>query len=183
MATPAAGPVRTIPHEVHRLAIAVDVGFEDFRDRYEQAVPLLDQDRFQSLIRADADWEQVQRASAYRHDLALFWRLDVGAIMRLADDPPRCVQYLMGNAVIAERMYRHDPSVMLYAPLRVLIHEDGNGRTWFTVDQPSRQFASFGVPAIRAVGIELDRKLARLLAFLNAPVPSALTAGTASGGS
>lgn len=183
MATPGAAPVRTIPYEVHRLAIALDAEFEEFRDRYEQAVPLFDQDRFQSLVRADADWELVQRASAYRHDFALFWRLDVGGIMRLAGDPPRCVQYLMGNVVIAERMYRHDPSVMLYAPLRVLIHEDSNGRTWLTVDQPSKQFASFGIPAITAVGVDLDRKLARLLAFLNASVPPALTAATATGGS
>jgi hypothetical protein len=38
--------------------------------------------------------------------------------MSLAGDPARCTAYLMGNHTIAEQMYRHDPSVMLYAPLR-----------------------------------------------------------------
>lgn len=33
----------------------------------------------------------------------------------------RCTTYLMGNHIVAERMYRHDSGVMLYAPLRVTI--------------------------------------------------------------
>lgn len=52
----------------------------------------------------------------------------------------------MGNHTIAETMFRHDPSVMVYAPLRTLIYEDPAGRTRLAVDQPSLQFASFGDP-------------------------------------
>jgi uncharacterized protein (DUF302 family) len=95
--------------------------------------------------------------------------------MRLAGDSPRCSSYLMGNHTIAERMYRHDPGIMLYAPLRTAIHEDANGTTWFSVDQPSTRFRSFADPAITAVGLELDHKLAALLGSLDAPVPPALT--------
>jgi uncharacterized protein (DUF302 family) len=80
----------------------------------------------------------------------------------------------MGNHTIAERMYRHDPAVMLYAPLRTLIHEDTDGATWFTIDQPSTRFRSFGDPAITQVGLELDHKLTALLEHLGAPVPPAL---------
>jgi hypothetical protein len=49
-------------------------------------------------------------------------------------------------------MCRHDPTVMLYAPLRTLIwqHADGNGR--FTFDQPSVEIRSFGDAAIATVG-------------------------------
>jgi exonuclease VII large subunit len=43
------------------------------------------------------------------------------------------------------------------------------------VDQPSTRFSSFDTPQISAVGIELDRKLAELLAVLDASVPTALT--------
>jgi hypothetical protein len=85
----------------------------------------------------------------------------------------------MGNHTIAQRMYHHNPAVMLYAPLRTAIYEDAAGVTWFAVDQPSTIFGSFGVPAITEVGIELDRKLAALLQFLGAPVPAGLTPGTA----
>jgi hypothetical protein len=94
--------------------------------------------------------------------------------MRLAGDSPNCSSYLMGNHTIAERMYRHDPAIMLYAPLRAAIYEDADGTTWFSVDQPSTRFGSFGDPAITSVGFELDRKLAALLEHLGAPIPAAL---------
>jgi hypothetical protein len=60
-----------------------------------------------------------------------------------------------------------------YTPLRTLVWEDDDGRAWFTVDQPSTQFASFGVPDVSAIGVELDRKLACLLKALGAEVPLA----------
>jgi hypothetical protein len=48
---------------------------------------------------------------------------------------------------------------MLYAPLRTVIWEDQAGGAWFTVGQPSTQFASLQIPEISKVGINLDRKL------------------------
>jgi hypothetical protein len=86
----------------------------------------------------------------------------------------KCTAYLMGNQVIAERMFRHDPVAMLYAPLRVVIHEDRTGITRFELDQPSALFASRGNPEITAVGRELDGYVAALLAALGANVPAAL---------
>ena len=71
-------------------------------------------------------------------------------------------------------MFRHDPRIMLYAPLRTVIWEDHTGDAWFTLDQPSSQFASFGIPEITDVGFELDRKLAALLQALDVAVPSEL---------
>jgi hypothetical protein len=55
--------------------------------------------------------------------------------MELAAESRPCVEYLMGNHVFAQRMFRHDPSVMLYAPLRTAIYVDHDDRTWFTIDQ------------------------------------------------
>jgi uncharacterized protein (DUF302 family) len=48
----------------------------------------------------------------------------------------------MGNHVIVEQMFRHDPRAMLYAPLRTVIWEDTTGNAWYTIDQPSTQFGS-----------------------------------------
>jgi uncharacterized protein (DUF302 family) len=72
-------------------------------------------------------------------------------------------------------MYRYNPAILLYAPLRIAIVEDTDGATWFTVDQPSTRFGSFNTPQIAEVGIELDHKLAALLEHLGAPVPAGLT--------
>jgi hypothetical protein len=71
-------------------------------------------------------------------------------------------------------MFRHDPAIMLYAPLRIAIYEDSAGVTHFSIDQPSTRFASFGDPRITEVGLLLDSKLAALLQLLDLPVPGEL---------
>jgi hypothetical protein len=85
--------------------------------------------------------------------------------------------YMMGNNVVVETMYRHNPAVMLYAPLRTAIYEDLDGGTHFSIDQPSSRFASFGDTRITEVGHLLDAKLAELLALLSLPVPVELGHG------
>ena len=72
--------------------------------------------------------------------------------MQAAPDPADCIAYLMGNHITAERMFRYEPRAMLYAPLHTVIWEDGDSNAWFTVDQPSTQFSSFGIPAVAEVG-------------------------------
>jgi hypothetical protein len=173
-----------VPYEASRLTVAVDVGFEDFQERFERAVPRLDAARFDELRREGATWETVGQvtASAAPHDFLIYWRLDATPLMGLAGHHRRCVEYLMGNHMIAERMFRHDPAVLLYAPLRLAIHDDADGRAHLAIDQPSAQFASFGDLSITQVGLELDQKLAALLTHLRAPIPDALAPTTAASG-
>jgi hypothetical protein len=176
--------IHTVPHEVNRLTVDVPDTFQGFRDRYERAVPEVDAGRFEQLIKDDANWDTVLRATAENapHDFVIYWSHDTTPLMRLAGDRWLCVHYLMGNHTIAQRMFHHDPAVMLYAPLRTEIYQGPDGVTRFAVDQPSTRFSSFGNPDITKVGIELDRKLAALLEYLDAPVPAELVQGRASHG-
>jgi hypothetical protein len=169
--------ITTHAHEVHRLVIAVGTGFDDFRNRYEESVPNLDRERVAEFVRDGADWDTVLRVTPDNapHMFIRFWTFDAGSLFQLAGDSPRCSSYLMGNYTIAERMYRHDPGIMLYMPLRTAIHEDADGTTWFSVDQPSTRFRSFGDPEITYIGLALDHKLAVLLEHLGASVPPTLT--------
>ena len=169
--------IETISHQVDRLTIQIDDTFDGFRNRYEQAVPVFQSERFASLVEREVDWQTVLEATTENapHDFILYWSHDFTSLMRLAGDHGRCVEYLMGNHTIAEKMYRYNPAILLYAPLRTAIVADANGATWFTVDQPSSRFGSFNTPQIAEVGIELDHKLAALLEHLGAPVPAGLT--------
>ena len=112
------------------------------------------------------------------HGFLIYWRNDVHGVMQLAGDGSDCIATSWGNVTIAEQMFRHDPCAMLYAPLRTVIWEDAHEHAWFTVDQPSTQFASFGISAVSVVGVELDRKLAALLEVLRVEVPMALLSST-----
>jgi uncharacterized protein (DUF302 family) len=163
-----------------RLNVEVS-GVREFQRLYEHAVPAQPVDEVAALVERRASWAEVidLHAEVATHGFLIYWRNDVHGVMELANDDNDCIAYLMGNVTIAERMFRHNPRAMLYAPLRTVIWEDGEGRAWFTVDQPSTQFGSFGLPEVTAVGVELDRKLAALLEALRVEVPMALLSSTA----
>lgn len=64
---------------------------------------------------------------------------------------------------------------MMYAPLHTVIWEDQHGDALFTVDQPSKHFASFDIPEIIEVRTELDHRLAALLDATAVAVPLSST--------
>jgi uncharacterized protein (DUF302 family) len=70
--------------------------------------------------------------------------------------------YLIGNPVLANRMYEQHPAIGLYAPLRVSIYEDYAGKCHFTYDRPSKLLEQFKNVEIRVVGRMLDRKMESL---------------------
>ncbi|QUQ68845.1 DUF302 domain-containing protein [Kutzneria sp. CA-103260] len=171
-------PVQTVAHVVRRLAIPVTATFSEFRDSYERAVPALDAARIEQLKRDQASWDLVRQATDENapYSFIRYWGTDVGSLMALAAESRPCTEYLMGNHVFAQRMFRHDPAVMLYAPLRTAIYVDRDEHTWFAIDQPSTRFGSFHDPRIAQVGEELDAKLAALLEHLGLSVPAELVA-------
>jgi uncharacterized protein (DUF302 family) len=94
----------------------------------------------------------------------LFRTSDHGALLRLAGQTKKAVQYLLGNPLFAIQMTQHDIRSALYAPLRVLLYEDEKGRTCVEYDRPSSLFGQFGNAKVTEVATMLDRKLEQLVA-------------------
>jgi uncharacterized protein (DUF302 family) len=94
----------------------------------------------------------------------LFQTSDHGALLRLAGQTKKAVQYLLGNPLFAIQMTQHDIRAGLYAPLRVLLYEDGDGKTCVEYDRPSSLFGQFGKATVTEVAAMLDRKLEQLVA-------------------
>ncbi len=163
-------------HTVTRLVLDVDRPYADFCEQYEAAVPPLAPAHLAELVSKHTAWDNVvaDAAASAPHSFYIFWKMDVAPIMSLAGDTLPCTTYLMGNHTIAERMFRHDPSVMLYVPLRTVVYEDDTHRTRFVIDRPSSLLGSFDNQAIAAVGHELDEHLAKLLEALHVPLPQEL---------
>ena len=72
-------------------------------------------------------------------------------------------------------MYRHDPGVMLNAPLRTMIYTNTAGKAVFVIERPSDQFGAFENKEISKVGVSLDQKVAALLRVLQVLVPEGLS--------
>jgi uncharacterized protein (DUF302 family) len=94
----------------------------------------------------------------------LFRTNDHGALLRLAGQRKKAVQYLLGNPLSAIQMTQHDVRAGLYAPLRLLIYEDEEGKTCVEYDKPSSLLGQFGNANVTEVAVMIDRKLEQLLA-------------------
>lgn len=60
-------------------------------------------------------------------------------------------------------MTRHQLSAGLYAPIRVLLREDGDGNVGFEYDRPASAFGQFLNDEVNAVAQKLDHDLQTLL--------------------
>jgi hypothetical protein len=111
------------------------------------------------------------------HGFVLYWRAVMTPLMSTAAERRPCTAHLMGCPAIAEKIYRHDPVVMLCAPLRALIYIDPGDRTRFAVDHPSTVFVG---QTIAELGTDLDHQFAELLKVLGIGATEVLrTAGLA----
>jgi uncharacterized protein (DUF302 family) len=168
--------VSSTNYRVTRLTIDVGSTVPAFRSKFEAAVPPVPVDQVDELVSQQSAWQEMLELidSVAPFGFLIYGMIDPNPVMRLAGDDGSCVTYLVGNHTIAEQMFRHEPSVMLYAPLHTAIWAASDGAARFTFDKPSDQFGSFGHPAVATVGVQLDRKLAALLDHLDVAVPEAL---------
>ncbi|MFE7527332.1 DUF302 domain-containing protein [Kitasatospora sp. NPDC057542] len=161
-----------IDHPARRLVVAIPSPYDTAREHYEALVPEIDLHRFLRMASWQATLELAETKAPF--GFMRYYRSDIAAVMAGSPSSWKATQYLMGNHTIAERMFRHDPSVMLHAPLRTLLYADPDGDTKLAVDQPSLLFASYGDPRIADVGRELDALLARLITLLGGDPPPQL---------
>jgi hypothetical protein len=157
---------------VRRLVIDVE-DFDDFQARYEEAAPAYD---LAGRIPQLSNWDEILKdvESVAPYGFVRYATIDGTPVFAVAGHKARSIIYLMGNHTIAETMYRHDPGVLLYAPLRLCLYEDLDGQAHLSIDQPGDQFGSLGHPDVTATGRLLDEKLAALLNGLGVAVPDSL---------
>ena len=161
-------------HVIRRWQLPLGRPYDDAVADFERVVPAFEGQRFQSL----ESWEDNLALADAVAPLGLmrFSSIDAVTYMRTSETHRPGIEYLAGNHTIAERMYRHEPAALLYAPLRVLIYADDAGQAVLVIDQPSTLFGSLGDNAeVAAVGRELDHKVAAVLSAMNVDVPPELT--------
>ena len=118
-------------------------------------------------LQSGADAEAVRAkidAMAGPSGFMLFGTQNHGALLRLARQHRKAVQYVVGNPLFALQMTQHDIRASLYAPLRVLIYENEERKTCVEYDRPSSLFGQFGNAGVTEVATMLDRKLEQLVA-------------------
>jgi uncharacterized protein (DUF302 family) len=151
----------TVDH-VHR---TTDKPFGDVTTAFEQQLGRFEPGVYQALATGgDAEGARAKiEAMAGPSGFMLFATHNHGALLRLTGQQRKAVQYVVGNPLFALQMTQHDIRASLYAPLRVLIYEDGQGKTCVEYDKPSSLFGQFGNDRIAPTAAMLDRKLEALV--------------------
>jgi uncharacterized protein (DUF302 family) len=140
--------------------------FAEVTKDFEQQLGKFDPTVFQA-IRPEAEGADDAKARieamAGKSGFMLFDTIDHGVILSIFGEKNKAVQYVVGNPLIAMQMTRHNLAAGLYAPLRVLVYEDEQGRTCLEYDKPSSVFGQFNDERIASVASQLDRKLEALV--------------------
>ena len=120
---------------VEHVRISSGRPFLEVRQKLERTVPMLDTGIAEALSSGDR-----KRAEDYEENgpkLSIFVERDHGALLQIAGGKRNALQYEIGNPLTASRMTRHQLPAALYAPLRVVLFEDEQGRGIFEYDRPS----------------------------------------------
>ncbi len=132
-------------------ALLADIG--------EQPVPIND------IAAAGDSWESY-RAAVEPHvgpsGFMLFGLVDHGAWIGKAGIDRKVMRVVLGNPLIAITMLRHDVTAGLFAPVELLLVDEGDGRSSLTYVKPSSLMAVESNPELFRAAIELDSKLAAL---------------------
>jgi uncharacterized protein (DUF302 family) len=83
--------------------------------------------------------------------------------LQIAGRRRNALQYDIGNPLTASKMTRHHLAAALYAPLRVVLYEDEQGKGIFEYDRPSSYFGQYGDERVTEVGRYLDATLEAVL--------------------
>src|SRR5205085_12025537 len=113
--------------------------FGDVTTAFERQLGRFEPGVYQALAAGgDAEGARAKiEAMAGPSGFMLFASHNHGALLRLAGQQRKAVQYGVGNPLFALQMTQHDIRASLYAPLRVLIYQNDEGRpAWSTTSRP-----------------------------------------------
>jgi uncharacterized protein (DUF302 family) len=151
---------------VDHVRVTADKPFDQVSKAFEQQLGQFNPEVYKSLAAGeDAEKDRAKiEAMVGPSGFMLFRTSDHGALLRLAGQKKKAIQYLVGNPLFAVQMTRHDIRASLYAPLRVLLYENEKGKTCVEYDKPSSLFGQFGNEKVTEVATMLDGKLEQLVA-------------------
>lgn len=133
-----------------RAALLADIG--------EQPVPIND------IATSTGDWHSYQeRVESHvgPSGFMLFGLVDHGAWISKAGIEREALRVILGNPLIAITMLRHDVTAGLFAPVELLLLEEGSGSS-LTYVKPSSLMVVEANPELLGAAEQLDAKLAAL---------------------
>ncbi len=123
------------------------------------------------LLAANASEEQVAQTIEEHlgtSGFTLFYKAEHSHLLSLLGKTTRAIQYTIGNPLLAMQMTRYLPEAALYAPLRLVVYEDEQGKTFIAYDSFVSLLAQYQREEIAQVARLVEQKLESLVAEVTA---------------
>ena len=121
----------------------------------------------QQAAAAHASWEEFTQAVEVHigaSGLTRFYQVEHSFLLSLSGKTSRATQYTIGNPLLATQMTRYLPEAGLYAPLKLVIYEDEEPRTFVAYDSFVSLLAQYQREEIAHVAQLVEQKLEALIA-------------------
>jgi hypothetical protein len=153
-----------------RMAVAIEhtdvstgLSYAELVEAFEHELGRWNPATAETLVQRKAGWEDVEAEAARAggaRGLMIIDSLNQGAVTSLSGRAKDCRLYLVGNPVIASRVFDIDPRGAFYVPFRVCLYSDGGpGGAGIYYDRPSSFLAALGHSGLAEIGSQLDAKI------------------------
>ena len=160
---------QTTPITIEHVVVASNQPYEKVIDAFEARLGPAEhwEEILRPLLLSKASWELVTQ-TIEKHigtsGLTLFFKIEESPLLVLAGKTSRVTQYTIGNPLFATRMIMHMPEAALYAPLKVVIYADEEGKTFVAYDGFVSLLAQYQRDEITQVARVVEQKLEALIA-------------------
>jgi uncharacterized protein (DUF302 family) len=160
---------RTTHMTIEHIVVASSQPYENVIDALEARLGVAKNwgEIVRQLITTKASWEQVTQAITEHigtSGLTFFYKVEHSPLLSLAGKTSRANQYTIGNPLFAIQMTRHMPEAALYAPLRLVVYEDEEGRTFIAYDSFISLLVQYQREEMSQVAQLVEQKLEALVA-------------------
>src|ERR1700741_3480239 len=161
--------ISTKPFQGIRIEVDTLVSFDEVLSRLRRLMGDARMPEFAALAKVamtEAEFAQkVEERFIGESGFTLFHEIDHGGWLPRFGINRRVVRWILGNPLIAITLIRHDITAGLFAPVEVLVTEEGHGPgTTITYVRPSSLISIEVNPPLQAAAKALDEKLETLIA-------------------
>ena len=147
--------------------VALTRPYQEIVAEFERVVPQMDLARLDDLVDTGADAQAITiaiKAMAGESHLVRFYRIRTGDLFSvLGSTRVESVKYLVGNALIAQRVFSHALTAGLHVPFVLTIYGQ-EGKTIMEYFRPSSFLAHVSTnPEVTMIGLRLDSLMTDLI--------------------
>jgi uncharacterized protein (DUF302 family) len=154
--------VSAIKAPIEHVTVVMGVPYDKLVSAFEAELGRLDSAAVQALVTRRAPWNEVEseiERIGGAHGLMIVASANQGAITSLSGNAKRCILYIVGNPVIADKIIAIDIRASFYVPFRVALFDLGKEGGAIAYDRPSSFLATLGRPELKHFGALLDGKI------------------------